>query len=59
VLAVLVASYALARADYAPETPPERQPPVNREWPDGPNKEFLKNLMRPDNASHPGTPAWR
>ena len=20
-----------------------------REWPDGPNKEFLKNLMRPDN----------
>ena len=22
---------------------------TKREWPDGPNKEFLKNLMRPDN----------
>jgi hypothetical protein len=24
-----------------------------KEWPDGPNKEFLKNLMRPDNHKHP------
>jgi hypothetical protein len=24
-----------------------------KEWPDGPNKEFLKNLMRPDNWKHP------
>jgi hypothetical protein len=24
-----------------------------KEWPDGPNKEFLKNLMRPGNGKHP------
>jgi hypothetical protein len=24
-------------------------PPVKREWPDGPNKQFLQNLQRPDN----------
>jgi hypothetical protein len=24
-----------------------------KEWPDGPNKEFLKNLQRPDNEKHP------
>jgi hypothetical protein len=24
-----------------------------REWPDGPNKEFLKNLQRPDNWNNP------
>jgi hypothetical protein len=28
-----------------------------REWPDGPNKEFLKNLQRPDNWKSPSR--WR
>ena len=28
---------------------------AKREWPDGPNKEFLKNLQRPDNYKNP----WR
>jgi len=28
-------------------------PKVKREWPDGPNKEFLKSLQRPDNHKNP------
>lgn len=60
-LAALAAACALARADYAPQQPPDNwpntypydHPPIKREWPDGPNKEFLKNLQRPDNWKHP------
>jgi hypothetical protein len=60
VLAALVLLRSVASADYAPEQPPANwpnnwphHPPVKREWPDGPNKEFLKNLQRPDNWKNP------
>jgi hypothetical protein len=60
VLAALAATCAVAGADYAPERPPDNwpnnwpyHPPIKREWPDGPNKEFLKNLQRPDNWKNP------
>jgi hypothetical protein len=36
--------------DNWPRNPYTSKP---KEWPDGPNKEFLKNLMRPDNGKHP------
>ena len=59
-LAALAVTCALAHADYAPEQPPNNwsnnwpyHPPIKREWPDGPNKEFLKNLQRPDNWKNP------
>src|SRR5215467_14777146 len=59
VLAALVATCALAGADVAPQQPadnwPNNWPYQKREWPDGPNKEFLKNLQRPDNYKNP----WR
>jgi hypothetical protein len=56
----------LASAD-ASETPPDHQYfpgtdpwttpdfhlPKKREWPDGPNKGFLKNPQRPDNYKNP------
>ena len=29
-------------------------PPVKPEWPDGPNKQFLQNLQRPDNHKNLG-----
>jgi hypothetical protein len=38
-----------------PWTTPDFHLPKKREWPDGPNKEFLKNLQRPDNYKNP----WR
>jgi hypothetical protein len=49
---------------YFPGTHPDPQywttpdnwpnhPPIKREWPDGPNKQFLQNLQRPDNYRHP------
>ena len=57
VLAALVATCALAGADVAPQQPadnwPNNWPYQKREWPDGPNKEFLKNLQRPDNWKSP------
>jgi hypothetical protein len=60
VLAALVATSALAGADEAPQQPADNwpnnwpyQPSIKREWPDGPNKEFLKNLQRPDNWKSP------
>ena len=59
-LVALAVLPSLAGADYAPEQPPgnwpnnwPHQPPIKREWPDGPNKEFLKNLQRPDNWKNP------
>jgi hypothetical protein len=57
-LAALGATCALAAADYAPGQPPDNWPnnhpyQSKREWPDGPNKEFLKNLLRPDNWKFP------
>jgi hypothetical protein len=59
-VAALAAACTLAHADYAPEQPPNNwpnnwpyHPPIKREWPDGPNKEFLKNLQRPDNWKFP------
>jgi hypothetical protein len=59
-LAALAVLRSVASADYAPEQPPANwpnnwphHPPVKREWPDGPNKEFLKNLQRPDNWKNP------
>ena len=36
--------------DNWPRNPYTSKP---KEWPDGPNKEFLRNLMRPDNGSTP------
>jgi hypothetical protein len=36
-----------------------RSPADQPEWPDGPNKEFLKNLQRPDNWKHPGARSIR
>ena len=36
-----------------PWTTPDFHLPKKREWPDGPNKEFLKNLQRPDNYKNP------
>ena len=49
---------------YFPGTHPDPQywttpdnwpnhPPLKREWPDGPNKQFLQNLQRPDNYKNP------
>ena len=38
-----------------PWTTPDFHLPKKREWPDGPNKEFLKNLQRPDIYKNP----WR
>jgi hypothetical protein len=34
---------------------PNNYPPggKEREWPDGPNKNYLKSLQRPDNGKHP------
>ena len=36
-----------------PWTTPDFHLPKKREWPDGPNKEFLKSLQRPDNYKNP------
>jgi hypothetical protein len=36
-----------------PWTAPDSSFPKKREWPDGPNKQFLQNLQRPDNHKHP------
>jgi hypothetical protein len=56
--AALAVSCAIAGADYAPEQAPNNWPnnqPYNqkREWPAGPNREYLRNLQRPDNSKHP------
>ena len=61
-VAALAVLRSVASADYAPEQPPDNWPNdwppiVKREWPDGPNKEFLKNLQRPDNWKIPSR--WR
>lgn len=60
VFAALAVLRSVASADYGPEQPHDNwpnnwphHPPVKREWPDGPNKEFLKNLQRPDNWKNP------
>jgi hypothetical protein len=36
-----------------PWSAPDSHLPKKREWPDGPNKQFLQNLQRPDNSKHP------
>jgi hypothetical protein len=58
VLPALIVSCAFARADYEPQQPPDNWPnnqaySKKREWPDGPNKEYLKHLQRPDNGKNP------
>jgi hypothetical protein len=64
IIAMLLAMPAFAGAQPTPryESPdssdwpnsdPSNRPPIKREWPDGPNKEFLKDLQRPDNHKHP------
>src|SRR5262245_5585715 len=57
-IAMLLAMPAFAGAQptpryEAPNSYPSTRPPIKREWPDGPNKEFFKNLQRPDNDKHP------
>jgi hypothetical protein len=63
-IAMLLAMPAFAGAQQTPryESPnssdrpngyPPTRPPIKREWPDSPNKEFLKTLQRPDNDNHP------
>jgi hypothetical protein len=39
--------------DYGEQIPTWPQNKEKREWPDGPVKNFLKNLQRPDNDKHP------
>jgi hypothetical protein len=39
--------------DYGELIPTWPQNKEKREWPDGPVKDFLKNLQRPDNHKHP------
>ena len=53
-ITMLLAMSAFAGAQPAPryESNPNR-PPIKREWPDSPNKEFLRYLQRPDNHKHP------
>jgi hypothetical protein len=60
--ATLLASFPAAASQSAdigqppdnwPNDYPYDQPPIKREWPDGPNKSFLQNLQRPDNHKHP------
>ena len=60
VFAALVVLRSAAGSDYSPQQPPDNWPnnwpyqlSIKREWPDGPNKEFLKNLQRPDNWKSP------
>ena len=36
-----------------PWSAPDSHLPKKLEWPDGPNKQFLQNLQRPDNHRHP------
>src|SRR5262245_366132 len=69
VMAALMAVSCLASADAGemlsdnqyfpgtidPWTTPDSRLPKKREWPDGPNKEFHKNLQRPDNYKN----LWR
>ena len=39
--------------DYGDRIPAWPQSKEKREWPDGPVKDFLKGLQRPDNDKHP------
>jgi hypothetical protein len=47
VVAVLAMSGCAAAGEFGSPNRPKR------EWPPGPNSEFLKNLVRPDNHEHP------
>jgi hypothetical protein len=50
-VAISLAFPATGLAQASPDGWPDKylEHSAKREWPDGPNKEFLKNLMRPDN----------
>jgi hypothetical protein len=45
--------YESPNSSDRPNSYPSNRPPIKREWPDGPNKEFLRYLQRPDNHEHP------
>jgi hypothetical protein len=55
IVALLTLSPAALATDVNPDLIPawpETKPP-KREWPDGPIKDYLHHLQRPDNATHP------
>jgi len=45
--------YESPNSSDRPNSYPSNRPLIKREWPDGPNKEFLRYLQRPDNHEHP------
>jgi hypothetical protein len=55
--AALALMQSIAGADAPPQPPenwPNNNPPaIKRDWPPGPNRDYLRNLQRPDNWNNP------